>query len=135
MNSKIIDSHFHIFDLDVRKTFPNQNVSHGFPEPHQKEICRFAPFFPPTLLLYLSPTRTHTVSEAMSEMKQANVVGAVFVQCYSDCPEETDWVYSQVAAQPGVLGVVAGLDLLKHQKVNFPFWNYNRSSPSYRTNR
>ena len=50
MNSKIIDSHFHIFDLDVRRTFPNQNVSHGFPEPHQKEICRFDYWFSVSLL-------------------------------------------------------------------------------------
>ena len=68
-------------------------------------------------------SRTHTVEEAMSEMSQcqgqAQVVGGVFVQCYSDCPEEIDWVYSQVAAHPGVLGVVGGLDLVKHEKVNY----------------
>ena len=59
----------------------------------------------------------------MSEMSQcqdqAKVVGGVFVQCYSDCPEEIDWVYSQVAAHPGVLGVVGGLDLVNHEKVNY----------------
>ena len=53
----------------------------------------------------------------MSEMSQSNVAGGVFVQCYSDCPEETDWVFSQVAAHPGVLGLVGGLDLVKHDKV------------------
>ena len=51
-------------------------------------------------------------------MAQSNVAGAVFVQCYSDCPEEIDWVYSQVKAQPRVLGVVGGLELVKHEKVS-----------------
>jgi len=100
MIRKIIDSHFHIFDLDVKKSFPNQNVSHGFPEPHQKEIFR-----------------THSIDEAVSEMTQSNVGGAVFVQCYSDCPEEVEWVYSQAAAHPSVLGVVGGLDLVQHEKM------------------
>ena len=62
--------------------------------------------------------RTHSIDEAMSEMAQSNVAGAVFVQCYSDCPEEIDWVYSQVETQPRVLGVVGGLDLVKHEKVS-----------------
>ena len=33
MDQKIIDSHFHIFDLNVRDSYPNQNESHGFPPP------------------------------------------------------------------------------------------------------
>ena len=37
---KIVDSHFHIFDLDVRNSFPNQNPSHGFPSAQQPEINR-----------------------------------------------------------------------------------------------
>ena len=40
---KIVDSHFHIFDLEVRKSFPNQNPSHGFPSDQQPEINR-SPF-------------------------------------------------------------------------------------------
>ena len=33
MDQKIIDSHFHIFDLNIRDSYPNQNESHGFPPP------------------------------------------------------------------------------------------------------
>ena len=78
--------------------------------------------------------RTHTVEEAMSEMSQAKVAGGVFVQCYSDCPEEVDWVFSQVAAHPGVLGVVGGLDLTKHDKVE-TFWNLFLTETPHLTNR
>ena len=53
MNRKIIDSHFHIFDLEVKKNFPNQNVSHGFPEPHQKEIFRWNQKFKVRLPFYI----------------------------------------------------------------------------------
>ena len=38
---KIVDSHFHIFDLGVRASFPNQNPSHGFPSAKQPEINRY----------------------------------------------------------------------------------------------
>ena len=37
---KIVDSHFHIFDLEARNSFPNQNPSHGFPSNQQPEINR-----------------------------------------------------------------------------------------------
>ena len=37
---KIVDSHFHIFDLEARNSFPNQNPSHGFPSDQQPEINR-----------------------------------------------------------------------------------------------
>ena len=33
MDQKVIDSHFHVFDLNVRDNFPNKNESHGFPPP------------------------------------------------------------------------------------------------------
>ena len=87
-----------------------------FLSPTRRKFAGLIVSFHRVLSIWLA--RTHTVEEAMSEMSQAQVVGGVFVQCYSDCPEETDWVYSQVAAHPGVLGVVAGLDLVKHDKVN-----------------
>ena len=32
MDLKIIDTHFHVFDIDVRNGFPNQNPSMGFPD-------------------------------------------------------------------------------------------------------
>ena len=28
----IVDGHLHVFDLDIKNKFPNQNMSHGFPE-------------------------------------------------------------------------------------------------------
>ena len=61
--------------------------------------------------------RNHTLDEAVACMKSNNVVGSVFVQCYNDCPEETEWVLEQAKHSDTVLGVVAGLDLVKHQKM------------------
>ena len=47
---KIVDSHFHIFDLEARNSFPNQNPSHGFPSDQQPEINRsFQNIFPRSL--------------------------------------------------------------------------------------
>ena len=49
---KIVDSHFHIFDLEVRNNYPNQNPSHGFPSAEQPEINRsFAQFSPFALII------------------------------------------------------------------------------------
>ena len=47
----------------------------------------------------------------------AQVLGGVFVQCYNDCPEEIDWVYSQAKQSSKLLGVVGGLDITKHDKM------------------
>jgi len=95
---KIVDSHFHIFDLDVRNSFPNQNPSHGFPSAQQPEI-----------------NRSHTIEEAGQEMAGRGIKNAVFVQCYNDCPEEIDWVFKQAEKHRFLKGVVGGLDLTKHE--------------------
>jgi len=95
---KIVDSHFHIFDLEARKSFPNQNPSHGFPSDQQPEI-----------------NRSHTIEEAGREMGGRGIKNAVFVQCYNDCPEEIDWVFKQAEKQQFLKGVVGGLDLTKHE--------------------
>ena len=71
----------------------------------------------------------------MSEMTQSSIAGAVFVQCYSDCPEEIDWVYKQVESQPLVLAVVGGLDLLKHQKASDGRFRILRLNKIHHTNR
>ena len=63
------------------------------------------------------------MGEAVDCMKSNNVVGSVFVQCYNDCPEETEWVMEQAKDFDTVLGVVAGLDLVKHDKVNIRLTN------------
>jgi len=97
---KIVDSHFHIFDLNVRKSYPNQNASHGFPSVDQTEI-----------------NRSHTIEEAESTLAQSGVKAGVFVQCYNDCPEEIDWVMEQAEKHEFLKGVVGGLDLTKHEKM------------------
>ena len=103
-----------------------------FLSPTRRKYAGLIVSFQRVLSIWLA--RTHTVEEAMSEMSQAKVVGGVFVQCYSDCPEEVDWVVSQVAAHPGVLGVVGGLDLTKHHKVE-TFWNLFLTETPHLTNR
>lgn len=108
---KIVDSHFHIFDLEVRNAFPNQNPSHGFPSDKQKEI-----------------NRSHTVEEAVTEMNVMGIKNAVFVQCYDDCPEEVDWVYKQAEKQKFIKGVVGGLDLRKHEKMKKTIEKYAKET-------
>ena len=91
---KIVDSHFHIFDLEVRNNYPDQNPSHGFPSAEQPEINRsFAQFSPLSKTLF----RSHTIEEAGQEMAARGIKNAVFVQCYNDCPEEIDWVFKQAS--------------------------------------
>ena len=48
-------------------------------------------------------------------MGKRGIKNAVFVQCYNDCPEEIDWVYSQAEKHRFLKGVVGGLDLTKHE--------------------
>jgi len=100
MDQKVIDSHFHIFDLNVRDSYPNQNESHGFP--------------PPGVI-----GRSHSLQELEKTVQEcgSQVLGGVFVQCYNDCPEEIEWVYSQAKQSNKLLGVVGGLDLTKHDKM------------------
>lgn len=98
---RILDSHFHIFDLSVRASYPNQNASHQFPSSDQAAI-----------------NRTHLAAEAEDVMETAGVKEAVMVQCYNDCPEEVYWVMEQAKDHPFILGVVGGLDLCNLDKLN-----------------
>ena len=42
MDIDIIDSHLHVYDLDLRSQFPNQNWSHSFPsEEGEKAIASY----------------------------------------------------------------------------------------------
>ena len=63
--------------------------------------------------------RSHSLKEIENTMTEsgAQVLGGVFVQCYNDCPEEIDWVYSQAKQSSKLLGVVGGLDITKHDKM------------------
>jgi len=102
---KVFDSHFHIFDLEVRAKFPNQNVSMGFPSEAQAKI-----------------NRTHTASEAEESLKSAGISEAVFVQCYNDCPEEIEFVLNEFKDKKFVKGLVGGLD-----PTNLPKLEHNLS--------
>ena len=113
---KIVDSHFHIFDLEARNSFPNQNPSHGFPSDQQPEINRsFSKIFFQGACEHCSLNRSHTIEEAGQEMGKRGIKNAVFVQCYNDCPEEIDWVYKEAEKHRFLKGVVGGLDLTKHE--------------------
>ena len=73
-NFEIIDSHLHVFDLNVKANFPNQNRSHEFP--NQEPIVR------------------NISQEYAKEIaNKSGVKKVVFVMCYDDCPEEAQWVY------------------------------------------
>jgi len=106
----IVDSHFHIFDLQVRAGYPHQNTSHCFPSEDQAEIHR-----------------SHTVDEADNTLAQSGVKAGVFVQCYNDCPEEVDWVFKQAEKHEFLKGVVGGLDLTKHDKMKAAIAKFSKA--------
>jgi len=37
-HSEIVDSHFHVYDLELRETFPNKNVSYVFPDKDSQAV-------------------------------------------------------------------------------------------------
>ena len=41
----------------------------------------------------------------------------VMVMCFDDCPEETQWVHDTAQNVDLIIGIVAGLDLTKHDKL------------------
>lgn len=97
----IVDSHLHVFDLKLRDSFPNQNVSHSFPsEKDHAAICK-----------------TTTLDEAGKVTGDSGVENVVFVMCYDDCPEEARWVYKTAQKHAFLKAIVAGLDLTKHEKL------------------
>jgi len=97
---RILDSHFHVYDLTVRASFPRQNASHGFPAPSMEAIHRDV-----------------DLKEAEKEASDNNVKEAVFVACYNDCPEEVRWVFEEAKNHSFLKGVVGGLDPTKHQEL------------------
>jgi len=72
--------------------------------------------------------RSHTIEEAASEMSVCGVETAVFVQCYDDSPEEVEWVYSQAEKYPFLRGVVGGLDLRNHEKMEKVLAQYKKET-------
>ena len=98
----IIDSHLHVYDLKVRANFPKQNPrSLGTYEfPNEEPLIRDMP------------------QEYAKEIaNKAGVKKVVFMMCYDDCPEESQWVYDNAQNVDLVIGIVAGLDLTKHDKL------------------
>merc|ERR1712086_795655 len=48
---------------------------------------------------------------------KSGVKKVVMVMCFDDCPEETQWVYDNAQKVDLIIGIVAGLDLTKHEKL------------------
>ena len=101
MDIDIIDSHLHVYDLALRSQFPNQNWSHTFPSKENE-----------TDIVYDVPQTL-----AKSVANQSGVSKVVFVMCFDDCPEEAQWVYDNAQNTDLIVGIVAGLDLTKHEKL------------------
>ena len=95
---EIIDAHLHVYDLEVRANFPNQNPSHEFP--NEEPIIKNMP-----------------QEYAKKIANQSGVKKVIFVMCYDDCPEEAQWVYDNAQNTDLIIGIVAGLDLTKHDKL------------------
>ena len=97
----IVDGHLHVYNLAIRDGFPNKNFSHGFPDKdNEAAIYRNIP-----------------LEEANGFTRYCGVKNVVFMQCYHDCPEESRWVYETAQDHAFIKGIVAGLDVTKHEKL------------------
>ena len=97
----IVDGHLHVWNLKIRDSFPNKNFSHGWPDKEEDpEIYRDIP-----------------LEEAHGFTRYCGAKNVVFMQCYHDCPEEARWVYETAQSHTFLKGIVAGLDVTKHQKL------------------
>jgi hypothetical protein len=38
MSFEVIDTHLHVYDLELRKSFPNKNNSYDFPNPETQNV-------------------------------------------------------------------------------------------------
>ena len=61
---EVIDTHLHVYDLELRETFPNKNNSYEFPDPKTMSV------------IY----KTMSMSEASEVTKKSGVKNVVFVQ-------------------------------------------------------
>ena len=97
-NFEIIDSHLHVFDLNVKANFPNQNRSHEFP--NQDPIVR------------------NISQEYAKEIaNKSGVKKVVFVMCYDDCPEEAQWVYDNAQNTGSDVFSMQNLENLEFSKI------------------
>ena len=93
---KIIDTHFHIWDLDHRKSIRTSKSDGSFDWPDASLVKIF---------------RNFSASEVAGELNKSNVDAAVFVQCLNNCPEEIRWVEDLAKEHPVIKGIVGGVDL------------------------
>ena len=102
MNS-IIDTHFHIWDLNLRLKYPKTDGSFDWPDESLSKIYR-----------------NILADEAASEFKTSKVEAAIFVQCLNGSPEEIKWVEDLSSTYPVIKGLVGGIDL---SQVNQSFYS------------
>ena len=56
-------------------------------------------------------------SKLVRNLLYCGAKNVVFMQCYHDSPEESRWVYETAQEHPFLKGIVAGLDVTKHDKL------------------
>jgi len=105
----IVDTHFHIWDLQLRNTYKKTDGSFDWPDASLPKIHRNI----------LAP-------EAEEELLRSGVKAAIFVQCLNSCLEEVRWVEKLAEKHKIIKGIVGGLDLtqdteeLRRQIRSFP---------------
>jgi len=97
---KIIDTHFHIWDLELRKTYSKTDGSFDWPDDSLPKIHR-----------------NILAQEAEEELLKSGVQAAIFVQCLNSCMEEVKWVEELAAKHKVIKGIVGGLDLTQDTEV------------------
>ena len=94
---QFVDSHFHIWDLERRKAFPNHATDPTFP------ACP-----PEGTVLF----RDYLMPELEECFARNNVEQAIFEQCLNNSPEEVRWVQEVAAASPKNYIAVSSADML-----------------------
>jgi len=92
--ARIIDTHFHIWDFDLRKTFTKTDGSFDWPDESLPKIHR-----------------NILAAEAEEELIKSGVEAAIFVQCLNRSEEEVRWVEKMAEKHKVIKGIVGGLDL------------------------
>ena len=109
----IVDSHFHIWDLALRRSYPYTDASFDWPGPQPATAAIHRDFTAAEVAAELGGSKVNNDNNCYKYNSDDNnqVEAAIFVQCLNRCPEEVAWVSKLAEEHPVIKGIVGGLDL------------------------
>ena len=133
----IVDSHFHIWDLALRRSYPYTDASFDWPGPQPATAAIHRDFTAAEVAAELGGSKVNNDNNCYNDNNSDDnnndqVEAAIFVQCLNRCPEEVAWVSKLAEEHPVIKGIVAGLDLTQ---VRQPGGSSSVTTPRARTPR